>query len=157
MNRKITILIYIFLASLLLSSYDLLCQNNDDEFREKVENIKIEKLIKRLELDDNTASVFTDKYKSYSKEIKELNRKRLKTYKLMVENLESGNGLDTLVNLVIEYENEFNQKRQDFAGVLKSLLTPKQMAVMIVFEKRFNNEIRKLLREYRKENRKKDD
>lgn len=135
---------------------DLFAQNKGDDFREKIENIKIDKLIKKLALDDNNAAVFKDKYKNYSKEIRELNRKRLKTYKLMVQNLESGSGIDTLVKLVMGYENELNDKREAFANDLLTFLTPQQMAIMIIFEKRFNNEIRKLLKEYMNENRRKD-
>ncbi|RPI19359.1 MAG: hypothetical protein EHM58_01710 [Ignavibacteriae bacterium] len=156
MTGKNTILIKIFIAVCMLFYMDLFAQNKNDDFREKVENIKIEKLITKLELNDNDAAVFTDKYKSYSREIRALNQKRFKTYKLMVENLESGNGIDTLVNQVMEYENELNTKRQSFADDLKTFLTPKQMATMIVFEKKFNNEIRKLLKEFRRENRKKE-
>jgi hypothetical protein len=33
---------------------------------------------------------------------------------------------------------------------MKVLLTPKQLAIMIVFERKFNNEILKILKEYQK-------
>ncbi|NOS83883.1 MAG: hypothetical protein HOP31_01985, partial [Ignavibacteria bacterium] len=35
---------------------------SQDDFREKLQEIKLEKLTKKLELDDNTKSVFIDKY-----------------------------------------------------------------------------------------------
>jgi hypothetical protein len=131
-------------------------QDKGDIFRDKIEKIKIEKLVKKLELDDNTAEVFTSKYKDFSKLIKELNRKRFIAYKLMVENLESGNGLDTLVDRVIGYESQLNDERTKFAEDLKTILTPKQIATMIIFERKFNNELRKLLKDYRKDNQKKE-
>jgi len=36
-----------------------------DDFREKLQEIKLEKLTKKLELDDNTKSIFIDKYKAF--------------------------------------------------------------------------------------------
>jgi hypothetical protein len=149
MSFKIT---YFLITVFFISSFSIYSQNKNDDFREKIENIKIDKLIKKLELDDKTASLFTDKYKAYAKDIRELNIKRLKAYKKMIDNLESGSGLDTLVDQLMNYESEINDKREEFAGELKIMLTPKQMAIMIVFEKKFNNEIRKLLREYKQNN-----
>lgn len=122
-----------------------------DDFREKIEEVKLEKLTKKLELDDKTKEVFIEKYKSFSKAMRTLNQKRVKTYRLMTENIESGNGLDTLVNQLIDNENEINQKREDFVADMKSILTSKQIAKMIVFERKFNNEIKKLLKQYQKE------
>lgn len=130
-------------------------QEKGDKFRDKIEKIKIEKLINKLELDDNSAEVFTAKYKDFSKLIRDLNKKRFKAYRLMVENLESGSGLDTLVDQVIGYETQINDEREIFTEDLKTILTPKQIAIMIVFERKFNNEIRKLLKDYKKENKRK--
>jgi hypothetical protein len=70
----------------------------------------------------------------------------------MTENIESGNGLDTIVNQLIDNENEINQKRVDFVNDMKSILTSPQIAKMIVFERKFNNEIKKLLKQYQKDN-----
>jgi hypothetical protein len=103
MSFKIT---YFLITVFFISSFNIYSQNKNDDFREKVENIKIEKLIKKLELDDKTAIVFSDKYREYAKDIRDLNIKRLKAYKKMNDNLESGNGLDTLVDqLIIREKN----------------------------------------------------
>jgi hypothetical protein len=141
--------IFVPLVLLFLMSNLSLAQ---DDFREKIEEVKLEKLTKKLELDDNTKENFIEKYKSFSKTMRTLNVKRVKTYKLMTENIESGNGLDTIVNQLIDNENEINQKRVDFVNDMKSILTSPQIAKMIVFERKFNNEIKKLLKQYQKDN-----
>lgn len=128
----------------------LISQVKSDNFRDKIEKIKIEKLINKLELDDNKAENFTSMYKDFSMLIKDLNKKRFTAYKLMVENLESGSGLDTLVEQVIGYETQINGEREKFTEDLKTILTPKQIAKMIVFERKFNNELKKLLKDYQK-------
>ncbi len=138
-------------ALLLVPASVLKAQVGGEEIREKIEKIKLEKLVKRLDLDESTAMQFTEKYKDFSSEIRDLNQQRLKAYKLMAENLESGNGLDTLVDQVLNIENQINQKRMDFAAELKTMLTPKQIATMIIFERRFNTIVRGLIQDYLKE------
>lgn len=125
-----------------------------DDFREKIQEIKLEKLTKKLELDETTKNTFIDKYKAFSSSMKELNQKRAKTYKLMTENIESSNGLDSIVNQLIANEEQINQKREDFVKDMKLILTSKQLAKMIVFERKFNNEIKKLIKQYQKDNKK---
>ena len=146
------ILIVLFWSALLFAAPAVYSQNDNDDFREKIEEIKLDKMVKKMELDESVASSFRDKYKAFSKAMRELNIKRAKTYKQMTESIESGNGLDSLVEQVINNENEINQKRLDFVGDLKSILTAKQIAVMIVFERKFNNQLKKMLKNYQKEN-----
>ncbi len=127
---------------------------SQDDFREKLQEIKLEKLTKKLDLDETTKSSFVDKYKAFAGDMRELNRKRAKTYKLMTENIESGNGLDSLVNQLLDYENQIDARREEFIADMKIILTAKQIAKMIVFERKFNNEIKKLLKKYQKDNKK---
>ncbi len=145
-------LIIIINFAILLFSSNIYSQY--DDIRDKIEDIKLEKLTAKLSLDETTKTAFIDKYKTFSKSMRELNQKRAKTYKLMTENVESGNGLDTIVSKLIEYENEITQKRKDFISDIQSMLTPQQIAKMIIFERKFNNEIKKILKQYQKENKK---
>ena len=154
MLNKVYYLVIAAVFIVLSANPALNAQEKGDKFRDKIEKIKIEKLINKLELDENSAEVFTAKYKDFSRLIKDLNRKRFNAYKLMVENLESGSGLDTLVDQVIGYETQINDEREKFAEDLKTILSPKQIATMIVFERKFNNELRKLLKDYKMENKK---
>lgn len=138
-------------ALIMLSTRFALSQ---DDIRDKIEDIKLDKLTKKLELDETTKASFIDKYKLFSKSMRELNIKRAKTYKLMTENIESGNGLDSIVNQVIENEKEINLKREEFVSEMQSMLSAQQLAKMIVFERKFNNEIKKLLKQFQKDNKK---
>lgn len=149
--KKILLSCFIF-ALFCLSS--VRAQDGKDDFREKVEKIKLEKLISKLELDSVTALTFTEKYKAYTKEAKELNKKRVELYKQMVQNIESGDNLDAIIQQLIDSEKEINQKKLAFSDELRIILTAKQFAKMILFERKFQNEIRKLLKDQRKEDRK---
>src|SRR5205085_758334 len=89
------ILIVLFWSALLFAAPAVYSQNDNDDFREKIEEIKLDKMVKKMELDESVASSFRDKYKAFSKAMRELNIKRAKTYKQMTESIESGNGLDS--------------------------------------------------------------
>lgn len=143
-------LIIILSFGVFVFSSDIYSQN--DDIKDKIEDIKLEKMTTKLNLDETTKSTFIEKYKTFSKGMKELNRKRVKTYKLLVDNVESGNGLDTLVNQLLDNEGQINQLRKDFIADIKALLTPQQIAKMIIFERKFNNEIKKILKQYQREN-----
>lgn len=153
LSKSYKLLFYLVVFLFAVSS-GVNAQVKNDNIRDKIEKIKLEKLIKRLELDDETAEVFTVKYKNFVSVIKELNQKRVQTYKLMVSNLESGDGLDTLVDKLLDYESRIAKERDDFASDLKTILTSKQIAVMIVFERKFNAQLKKILQNYRKRNNK---
>jgi hypothetical protein len=150
MLRKYTILLLVGLITLTLGFSKTAFSQND--IKDKIEKIKLEKMVKKMELDDAAAAQFKDKYTAFSNTMKELTKKRAKAYIEMTLNIESGNGLDSLVSLVLDYENQINQLRLNFVSDLKSMLTSKQIAVMIVFERRFKNQLQKLLQEYQKKN-----
>jgi len=146
------ILILIVFSFLSLGGNKLFSQS--DDIRDKIEDIKLDKMTEKLSLDETAKTLFIEKYKSFSKEQRDLNRKRAKTYKLITENVESGNGLDSLLDLLIDYENDINKKRIEFIKDMETILTSQQIAKMIIFERKFNNEIKKILKQYQKENKK---
>jgi hypothetical protein len=150
-NYKISLFLSVILFAFTVCTYG---QVKNDGIRDKIEKIKMEKLINKLGLDDMTAEVFTQKYKNFVSVIKDLNQKRVKTYKLMIENLQSGNGLDTLVDQLLDYESKIAKERDNFAADLKTILTPKQIATMIVFERKFNAQLKKILQNYKNRNNK---
>ena len=125
---------------------------NGDDIRDKIEKIKLEKMVKKMDLDESTAETFKEKYKTFSADLRELTKKRARVYLEMTQNIESGNGLDSLLNEILSIESQIDQKRLDFISDLKTFLTAKQIAVMIVFERKFNMQLKKLLQDYRKLN-----
>lgn len=144
------IILFLLTAGFLSISVPSYAQDNDDGFREKIQRIKLDKLVKRLELDSSIAVTFKEKYLNYAKELRELNKKRINVYIDIVQNIESGEGLDTLVDQLIKLENCMNEMKMDFTTELRSMLTPKQFATMIIFERKFANELKKLLKDYKK-------
>jgi hypothetical protein len=148
-NRKVILLIFI-IAGIAGFANCLCAQDKDNDFREKIQKIKLDKLVKKLELDTITAVTFKDKYMDYVKELREVNKKRINVYIDITQNLGSGEGLDTLVDQLISLEKQMNEMKENFTSDLRSMLTPKQFAIMIIFERKFSEEIKKLLKDYKK-------
>lgn len=153
MIRKLILLI-LFILGFLIADYSI-AQDDKDDFRTKIEKIKIEKLVKKLDLDKSSEDIFIIKYKEFSRKIRELNKKRIGLVKQVEDNLDSGQGLDSLITEMLNVEQQITTARKDYAEDLKTILTAKQIATMVIFEKNFALELRKVLREYKKENRKK--
>jgi|GEM_PF-1168900 len=149
---KILLILIAIAASSALTVRGAFAQNSADDIRDKIEKIKLEKMVKKMELDQQTAETFKEKYKSFSASLRELTKKRNKAYLEMTQNLESGNSLDSLLNEILNLESQISNERLDFINDLKTFLTAKQIAVMIVFERKFNLQLRKLLQDYRKLN-----
>jgi len=126
----------------------------DDDFRTKVEKIKLEKLTRKLELDKTTEDTFIQRYKAFRQTITELNKQRAKIMRQIENNLDHNDVLDTLIDQMLDVEQEITRQRKNYAEDLKTYLTPKQIAIMIIFERNFALELRKILRGSRKERQK---
>jgi hypothetical protein len=150
MKIKITVLL-IFILIFSGFDRDVFAQENGDDLKDRVEKIKLDKLIKKLDLDSITALTFKEKYKNYSKEIKILNKKRVVLYLDMAQNIESGNGLDTIVNRLLEIEKEIFDKKIKFTEELQQIFSARQIATMIIFERKFASELKKLLKEQKRD------
>ena len=111
----------------------------------------LEKLVKKLELDKSTEDKFVQKYKDFHQSIAELNKKRAEITKQIEMNLEDSEVLDTLFNQMLDVAQEITSKRKSFADDLRTFLTPKQIAQIIIFEKNFALKLRKILKEYGKD------
>jgi len=148
---KLNFIIFICFVSSLIGN-NIFAQK--DDIRDKIENVKLEKMTAKLSLEEPDKSAFIEKYKTFSAEMRELVKSRAKVYKEMTANVDSGESLDSLVVLLLDYESRISKKRLDFITDLQTMLTSQQIAKMIIFERKFNNEIKKILKQYQKENKK---
>lgn len=151
MRKRLLSIHIVLLAIASLSFSNGAAQNDGDDFRSKLEKIKLEKLVNKLGLDKPTEDIFTQKYKDFHQSIGELNKKRGKIVKQIEKNLDNNEALDTLISRMLDFEQEITTQRKNFADDLKTFLTTKQIAQMIVFEKNFALELRKILKEYRRD------
>jgi len=122
----------------------------DEEAREKFEQLEKIKLIETLEMDEETTLRFFARRSEHRKqqdEIQEKIRQKIDNLDVIfksgrvatVDEIKSG------VNEINNLQLQFDKGRVDFVNSLSDILSYEQIAKLIIFEKRFRNEVRKLL------------
>jgi len=141
------------LLILLMLSTTLFAQRGkwqDEEAREKFEQLEKIKLIETLEMDEETTLRFFARRSEHRKqqdEIQEKIRQKIDNLDVIfksgrvatVDEIKSG------VNEINNLQLQFDKGRVDFVNSLSDILSYEQIAKLIIFEKRFRNEVRKLL------------
>jgi hypothetical protein len=126
-----------------------------NELIEKIVELKARKLIDKFQLTGDTAEEFKNMLKNHTYTTSRLSRKRRQTMKQINDNYQSGEGLDSLLEKLIETEDSLYTERKNFLNNLRSILDPVQIARMIIDERKFNNELRDTIRELRKKRKEK--
>lgn len=111
----------------------------------KIEKVKHEKLVKELGLDDQTAPKFFELYEPAEQDIQGLVRQRNEEMKKL-QTLTNGAKTDADVDPELQRIRDLNQKiesrEQNLDTDLKSVLSSRQRARLLVFEHEFNQRIR---------------
>ncbi len=112
---------------------------------QKVEEVKHQKLREVLNLDDEMSKRFFAEYDPAEKDLISLVRQR-QEQELKLVQLTRGDYKDGDVDPTLQSIKVLNQQIQDryekLDGNLKSVITPRQRAKLLVFEKEFNRKVR---------------
>jgi Spy/CpxP family protein refolding chaperone len=147
-----TTLLILFFSSLTLAQKG---KWHDDEAREKFEQLEKIKLIETLELDEETTLRFFARRTEHRKQQEEVQTK----IQQKIDNLDaiskSGRAvtveeIKSNIDEINTLQLQFEKNRVDFINSLSDVLTYEQIAKLIVFEKQFRNEVRKLIMKERR-------
>jgi hypothetical protein len=146
------------LLILLLLSTTLFAQRGkwqDEEAREKFEQLEKIKLIETLEMDEETTLRFFARRTEHKKMQDDIQVK----LQQKIENLDvifksgrvaTDEEIKTNINEINNMQLQFDKNRVDFVNSLSDILSYEQIAKLIIFEKKFRNEVRKLIMKERK-------
>ena len=127
----------------------------DEEMRGKLEQLEKIKLIESLEMDEETTLRFFSRKLEHQKEQDEIQNKIREN----IENLEvifkSGrvatvDELKKSINDINNLHSELDKNRKEFINSLPEILSYEQIAKLLVFERKFRDEIRRLIVKDRK-------
>jgi hypothetical protein len=118
--------------------------------REKLEQLEKIKLIEALDLDEETSIRFFARRNESKNEVQELEKK---ADELIFELEKSFNSEDNnqsekqkkLISEMLKIRESIEMKRSQFINSIDDILTTEQIAKLIVFEKKFRDEIRNVL------------
>jgi len=149
---------YLILILLFIFSGSIFSQRDkwrDDKMREKFEQLEKIKLIEILEMNEETTLRFFARKSEHQKQQDQIQDK----IKEKIDNLEvifkSGRvatveELKTNINEINALHTEIEKNRTDFINSLSDILSYDQIAKLLIFERNFRDEIRRLIIKDRK-------
>jgi hypothetical protein len=117
---------------------------------DKIKELEKLKLLEILDMDEETTLKFFTRRNEHLKNMEELNESsdnKLEQIEEKIKSSENENDPEftTLVNDYLVEQDRFNTERKDFLNGVKGILTPKQLAKLVVFERRFKEDIRDII------------
>jgi len=148
----------LFIICVLLVSVELFPQKGkwrDEEMRERFEELEKIKLIESLQMDEETTLRFFARQSAHKSEQKEIQEQIQANIDELEVIFKSGRAVtDEEIQLKIDEINllqlQFENNRIEFINSLYDILTVNQVAKLIIFEKRFRNEVRRMIMRDRK-------
>ncbi len=144
--KKIIILVFLFLS---VSNYGQVRRKPPHHLWKgwaKIEQLEKIKLLEILDLDEETSIRFFARKNKHHKLQRKLIEKKDSLVNVLNDILENGkNGekqrILAIINEINEFEIELAKNKKQFIGSLTDLLTPEQIAKMVIFESKFKREI----------------
>jgi lipopolysaccharide export LptBFGC system permease protein LptF len=146
-NLFITLLTVILLTSI---SFPQQMKEKGMKNREKLEQLEKIKLIEALDLDEETSIRFFARRNDSKKEIQELEMKAEDIISELEKSFNSENKNQSenqkqLISEMLKTRESIELKRNQFISSIYDILTVEQIGKLIVFEKKFRDEIRQVL------------
>ncbi len=159
MNRRLWKSIQLIVVLVLVETVPSLSQPRFEnaDIRKRIEEIRRFKLLDYLDLEEEQAVRFVTREKNFSKEEKRREEERNKIITQLKKAVEQGSSEDELKTLIDRYTTigkEMTEARLAYFRSLGDLLTVEQQAKYLLFEKKFKDEIRRIIRKWQMERRK---
>ncbi|HKI77903.1 MAG TPA: hypothetical protein VKA26_05135 [Ignavibacteriaceae bacterium] len=147
MKTHITIL---FLILLTISVNAQGRRNMHGNARGKIEELEKIKLIETLKMDEQTTLKFFARRTEFQNKVKELSKKsddELDKISNYIEKNSDKNSIEMkkMINDYLSYSEMIAKEKTNFINSLNDILTYEQISKLLIFEKKFREEIRKLL------------
>ena len=140
-----------YLFVLLIYAYAISAQPYDmgkNEFSQRFQDLEKIKLLEILDMEEETAIKFFSRRNKMRKNIKsifERGESIIEKMEISINESNDKSGLDKLISQSLKIEEEVYEERKEFIESLKEILKVDQIAKLILFEKKFKNDVRDLL------------
>ncbi len=149
MKKMFLPVIIIFILFSSSYSQQRMRQGQDQRPIQRIEQWERLKLIDALNLNEETAVRFFARRHENQKKMKEILDRRDDAIRDIEDEIRNGDQNDALykdkVNALLSLENNISKERENFIRSLSDLLSPMQIAKLVVFESRFRKEVRETL------------
>ena len=121
---------------------------------DRIESYKKVRMMEALKLDEDQSVKFVRRYKKHRDTVHEFEKERSALVNKLDEQAQSDAKdpeFDETVNNLLELDKKISGERIQFLGEIKEVLSRKQIAEYIVFERDFAKELRRAIRDVQKE------
>jgi hypothetical protein len=141
------VVLLFFLSSILIAQKG---KWQDEEAREKFEQLEKIKLIETLELDEETTLRFFARRAEHRKQQDEIQfniQQKIDNLDLILKSGDAVSDEEIKSNIteINTFQLQFEKNRTEFINSLSDIMSYEQIAKLIIFEKQFRNEVRKLI------------
>ncbi len=122
------------------------------QMAENIENLRLLKLLETVDLNEEQSAKFIPLFQRYRKDFKELLDQRRDLVDHLADLVDSNASdaeLNAGVQKLIDLKKKMEQQQADFINDCRGILTPKQLARLVIFQERFEREILQSIREFR--------
>ncbi|HEX2788092.1 MAG TPA: hypothetical protein VHP32_09320 [Ignavibacteria bacterium] len=136
-------LIFFFIIALFgfISFTDSYAQNDRDDFKQKLDQVRKEKFIEKIKVDDATADRYFQVTNTFMETMKDLNQSQRRIMKSIEDNPDASD-IESKLNQFIENEAKIGNVKKEYYESLKTFLTPKQVAQTIIFQRQFMKKLK---------------
>jgi Spy/CpxP family protein refolding chaperone len=121
---------------------------------ERIESFKKVRMMETLKLDENQSVKLIARYNSHQERMRELERQTNEIYDRLEGQIQSNASESEYAQTFAalrEYEKKRSEERMIFFNELKEVLTPKQVAEYMIFERNFARDLREAVRDVKAE------
>lgn len=121
-------------------------KKRDKKF-EKLEKLERKKITEILGMDENSANQFFEKRENHKTKMKELNKKLDDNYDELEKYSENNKNVNSkeLINNYLLLSEEISKERRNYFLFLRETLDDEKFIKLLVFEKKFRDEVRSAL------------
>jgi len=132
------------------TNYSQRRENHHKEVREKIEQLEKIKLIETLKMDEQTTLKFFARRTEFMDNLKDLINKQNDLLDKLDENIKSSKDKDdayyqSMIDQYFVLEQKINESKKSFITSLSDILSKEQIAKLLVFQKKFREEVRDIL------------
>lgn len=102
--------------------------------RKQLKKVIKEKLIEKLNIDDETANKFIKLFNDERKRVSEYSKEKRAIVKYLEDNPDASDAMNK-INDLLAVDEKIIKSRKDFIDELKKILTPQQIAKALIFQK----------------------
>lgn len=128
-----------------------------EQIQKQIELTRMWRLTKELDLDEKSAARLFPILNRYDKKRMDFEIERFRIMRQLREAINEDRGwnndrkVDKLIERLESNKSALDRLREEERGELKKALTSKQMARYILFQQRFEHEMKEMIREHRRE------